>query len=246
MRVRRAIILAAGQGTRLGELVRDVPKPLLRLDTTTLLGRQLEQVRRRGVERVTVVVGYMGDRVRDTLGGGQDGLAIEFVENPVYAESGSGWSLLQAAHRLEDGEPVLLTHGDIVYADEILDRCLAVQHASVLAVDVGWQPITGDEVLAWSVAGQARGVVKGPAPEAHDAVGEFIGVNVFAADFGRDFMAFCRRRQAQMRRWNYEEPLLNDFLRTSAHPCRLSGTRGVKWINVNHADDLEYARRTFG
>ena len=246
MRVRRAIILAAGQGARLGERLTELPKPLLPLASTTLLGRQLEQFRTRGVEQVTVVVGHLGDRIRETLARGGPGLAVECVDNPAYAESGSGWSLLQAAQSLEDGEPVLLTHGDIVYADEILEKCLAVPDASALAVDLGWRRVTGDEVLAWSLTGRARGVVKGDVPEAHDAAGEFIGLNVLTADFGRDFCAFCRQRLAETRRWNYEEPLLNDFLHTTAHPCRLSGTRGVKWINVNYADDLEYARRHFG
>ena len=44
---------------------------------------------------------------------------------------------------------------------------------------------------------------------------------------------------------NYEEPLLGDFLAESGHPCHVSYTEGIDWVNVNYAEDLEFARERF-
>lgn len=245
-RVTRAIVLAAGRGTRLGTLTDELPKALLPLGGTTLVGRQLRQMAARGVETVTLVVGYHADAVRATLGAAADGAALRYVTNPEFAGTGSGYSLALAADALAAGEPLLLTHGDIAYADAILDRCLAHEEDSVTAADAGWERLTDDEVLAWSEDGLARGIVKGRPRGPYDAVGEYIGVSVFAPEFARAFADFCAARVAEDPALDYEQPLLSDFLDASGLPCRVSYTAGVPWINVNYPDDLAYAREQFG
>lgn len=113
-KTRVAVVLAAGKGERLME-VSDVPKPLVQLDGKSLLHRNLQCLRRAGVEEIIVVLGYRGEEIRQALGG-EEGLC--FVENPAW-ERNSGLSLL-AARDAVAGRPFFLTMADHVYSPDVL------------------------------------------------------------------------------------------------------------------------------
>jgi len=240
---RRALILAAGRGSRLGALTENTPKPLLPLGDTTLLGRQLRQMEQRGIEHVTVVVGYLEEIMRHWLARWTGPLAVGCVTNPDWAVTGSGASMLYGVDELTAGGPLLLTHGDIVYDDSILDDVLA-PGGTVVAADRSWESLTGDEVVAWSDNDRLAGVIKGAPSESCDASGEFIGVSVFAPDFAASFAGFCTARAVHSRSEDYEQPLLNDFVAAGGQGA-VAYTDHVHWMNVNYADDLARVRERF-
>jgi len=240
----RAIVLSAGRGARLGALTDDMPKSMLPLGETTLLGRQLSQLERSGIRRVTVVGGYRDGVLRGVLAdrGGQ--ADVRCVSNADWARTGSAASLIMAKEELTAGESVLLSHGDIVYDDEILERVM--EHGgTVVAADRTWVTATGDEVVAWSADGRLAGVVKGSAPARCEDSGEFIGLSVLSAEFARAFAEFCSGRADITRTEDYEQPLLHDYV-VSGALAAVSYTDHVPWINVNYAEDLAYAQERFG
>ncbi|MFT7465014.1 MAG: choline kinase [Pseudohongiellaceae bacterium] len=240
---KRAVVLAAGRGSRLGELTAETPKPLMTLGDTTLLGRQLRQMEQRGVARVTVVVGYLEHVLREWLSKWPGQLDVHCVTNPDWAVTGSGASLLYAIDEFTAGDGVLLTHGDIVYDDSILDEVLA-SGGTVVAADRSWKSLTGDEVVAWSAGGRLAGVIKGAPPEGCEASGEFIGVSVFSAEFAAAFAQFCKGRSEHSRTEDYEQPLLSDFVGAGAQGT-VAFTDHVHWMNVNYEDDLAHVRQHF-
>ncbi len=64
-------ILAGGRGTRLGELARHTPKPLLPVAGQPFLFHQLRLLRRHGARRVVLCVGYLADQIEDAIGDGR-------------------------------------------------------------------------------------------------------------------------------------------------------------------------------
>lgn len=242
---RQAVVLAAGRGRRFGAGTDDTPKPLLDLaGGGTLLGRQLAQFAARGVHRVKVVAGHHAEQVEHEAARA-GGLEVRVAVNERFASTGSALSLLHAAAELEAGEPVLVTHGDIAYADEFLDRCLAGGGATVTAGDRTWDTHTGDEVLVWSRDGEAGGLVQGSG-DGYDEVGEFVGVSVWSARFAAAFAGYCRERVAADPTLNYELPVLSEFMAMAPEPCRVEYLDHVPWVNVNYPADLAAARRWFG
>jgi len=114
--IQQAVIIAAGKGSRIRTSAGDLPKPLQRVAGTTLLKRTILTLAQAGVDRVVVVVGFMGDLVRRVVQSDTEfamlGVRIEVVENPDY-EKANGVSVLAAREHVD--EAFLLSMADHVY-----------------------------------------------------------------------------------------------------------------------------------
>ncbi len=134
-KVERAIVLAAGTGSRLvqGEAY---PKPLKRVSGAPLLVRILRTLQDEGIREAVIVIGHLGAELRRALLA-EPSLALEltFVENERYALK-NGVSLLAARDHVVPG--TLLTMADHLYSPEIVRRLRALdlpRGTSALAVD---------------------------------------------------------------------------------------------------------------
>jgi NDP-sugar pyrophosphorylase family protein len=107
--IRSAIVLAAGKGTRMGGLTTEVPKPMLPVAGKPILEHVLERLQSAGIERVLLVIGYYGDRIREHFA--DSPLDIHYKEQQVL--NGTGSAALLGRDFTPD-EPFLLTFGDIL------------------------------------------------------------------------------------------------------------------------------------
>lgn len=94
--VRRAVILAAGMGTRIAPLSFEMPKALLKVRGEVLIERLIGQLREVGVERIAVVVGYM----KETLFYLEDAFGVEVLVAPHYLDRNNASSLFVASDLL--------------------------------------------------------------------------------------------------------------------------------------------------
>ncbi|MDM7915794.1 MAG: sugar phosphate nucleotidyltransferase [Candidatus Eisenbacteria bacterium] len=109
-----AIVPAAGVGTRLRPHTHTIPKALINVAGRPILAHILDGLIGEGVEKVIVVVGYRGDRIRDYVGR-RYGSAVEFVEQPEPL--GLGHAVYLASERVGGG-PIVIVLGDtIVHTD---------------------------------------------------------------------------------------------------------------------------------
>src|SRR3954452_1672571 len=74
-------ILAGGLGTRLGDAVRDTPKPLLEVAGEPFLHHQLRALAACGARRVVLCVGYLGERIEQAIGRERFGITIDYVHD---------------------------------------------------------------------------------------------------------------------------------------------------------------------
>ncbi len=135
-KVKRAIVLAAGTGTRLRAGGNPTPKPMRPVGGIPLLVRVLRTLAAAGIREAVIVTGYEGARLREMLET-ESGLGLEltFVENPRY-EAKNGVSLLAAAEYVHPG--CVLTMADHLYSPDLVRRLLDFDmpaDACALAVD---------------------------------------------------------------------------------------------------------------
>src|SRR5438046_4943657 len=108
--MRKAIVMAGGQGTRLWPLTAVRPKPLVSIANRPVMGYLLEWLRSHGISEVLVTLHYRADDIRQAFGSGQSfGLEITYrVEEEPLGTAGS----VRAASDWLDGEPFLIVSGD--------------------------------------------------------------------------------------------------------------------------------------
>lgn len=131
----RAILLAAGDGTRLGANARGQPKPLVRVGGKPLITFVLGSLAQAGVHSVCIVLGYKGRALQESIGDGRTyGVMIDYVHNPWW-QQGNATSLWAAMQYLEH-EPFLLCMADHVVSPALLRLVLERRvPPSLLAVD---------------------------------------------------------------------------------------------------------------
>ena len=132
----KAVVLAAGQGRRIGASEKGKPKPLIRLLGLPLIVRSIFTLREAGIRDIIVVTGFKGDMIKEHLGDGRRfGVKISYADNPEW-ERGNAVSLLKA--RKFAGERFILVMSDHVFSPEIIKRLShkRIQRGeAVLAVD---------------------------------------------------------------------------------------------------------------
>jgi dTDP-glucose pyrophosphorylase len=112
MMIDRAVILAAGRGTRMRELTAELPKPMIEVRGKPVLQHIVEGLRNAGIADLLLIVGYRADAVREFFGHGSCyNVAIQYVTQMV--QDGTG-RVLDLAHDFVDNRPFILAYGDIL------------------------------------------------------------------------------------------------------------------------------------
>lgn len=106
----QAVILAGGEGTRLRPLTYKVPKPVILLANRPFIAYMIEWLARHGVSDVIMACGFLSDGVREVLGDGHEGVAIQYVTEPEPRGTGGGVKFTQDL--LE--ERFLVLNGDVL------------------------------------------------------------------------------------------------------------------------------------
>lgn len=116
----KGVILAAGNGSRLGPLTANVPKALLEVAGRPLIDYTLDAMQAAGIGEVVVVSGYLAETLEDDLRERWDGLPISFVRNPDYHRA-NGYSL-RRARRAIGGDSFVLTMADHMLSTDLVRR----------------------------------------------------------------------------------------------------------------------------
>jgi len=112
VKINKAVLLAAGRGTRMRELTADLPKPMIQVRGRPVLQHIVEGLREAGVGQFLIIVGYRADVVRDHFGEGS-GYGIEVQYATQLVQDGTG-RVVDLARDFVCGGPFLLGYGDIL------------------------------------------------------------------------------------------------------------------------------------
>ncbi len=128
----KAIILASGNGIRFLPLSKTTPKPLTRLFGKSILEHNLESLKGI-VDEVFIVVGYLGDKIKESLGDSYQGIKITYITDNEIA--GTGNSAKLAISHIND-ERVIIMNGDDLYSHKdikkLVKRCPSIAVKKVL------------------------------------------------------------------------------------------------------------------
>ncbi len=124
----KAIILAAGMGTRLGNYTKELPKGMLHFLGKSLIERQIETLREAGINDIIIVRGYMPEKI--------DFQHIRYYLNQEYATTNMVVSLMAAEAELND--EVLVCYSDIIFEPRLVTTLLESTAEVNVLVDDSW------------------------------------------------------------------------------------------------------------
>jgi choline kinase len=125
----KAIILSAGQGSRLGHMTDDRPKCLIEFNGRTLLDRQLDTLEANGVDEAVVVTGFHDELVNEAVARRSTGPKVRTIFNPFYKVADNTGSLFMAREELA-GE-VLVWNGDTLVSDGLMRKVVRNARAGI-------------------------------------------------------------------------------------------------------------------
>jgi bifunctional UDP-N-acetylglucosamine pyrophosphorylase/glucosamine-1-phosphate N-acetyltransferase len=113
----KALVLAAGQGVRMGPLTENRPKPMLPVAGKPFLEHTLTALRDSGIENIVVLTGYQGINIKNHFGDGSHlGVRIEYLVQPQRL--GTAHAVSMAADRID--EPFLCLNGDVIVSKDLI------------------------------------------------------------------------------------------------------------------------------
>ena len=125
----KAIFIAAGQGTRLVDITKDLPKPLIDVNGKSIIQRQIDLLRQNNIHEIIIVTGYKKEKFTFEN--------IEYVNNPLYHEQEQAGSLMSARSKFTDD--ILVMFGDIIFDEKILQQILNSKGEIIIAIDKDWK-----------------------------------------------------------------------------------------------------------
>ncbi len=130
----KALILAAGIGSRLKTHTVNKPKALVEVQGKPLLAYQLEALAKNDINEIVIVIGYLGDKIKTYVAQNFSDLNITFIENNDSSNNGSAYSVSLAKEKLQ-GSPYLHLHCDIFFDAAIIKNLLNDPNDNVIVLD---------------------------------------------------------------------------------------------------------------
>jgi len=235
----KAIILAAGQGTRIRSVHGERPKCLITFNNTdwTILDQQICALFRAGVTEIGIAVGYERDQiVRHVTKNHRGSLhRFKFIENQHYAETNNIYSLWLACEWLK-GSSFVALNADVAFESEILVPALSSITPITMIVDRAWR----DETMKVAIRGN-RIIHMGKQITHEDFGATYIGITVFATRIVDRFLREIDRLVCQGRK----DVFFNVGVQHLVDDGVLVGyteTGSRAWAEIDDAGDLAFAR----
>lgn len=239
--MKKAIILSAGQGSRLGALTHDRPKCLIEFGGRTLLDRQLDTLAANGVEQAVVVTGFRDDQIeaalerRRSAGQGPD---VRTVFNPFYKVADNTGSLYMAREHLAGD--TLVWNGDTMVSNALMARVVRNDRPGIsVTIDRKEAYDADDMKVVARQDGQLRAIGK-RLDEGVNA--ESIGLLAFRSGAAERF------REAIEQAMRTPEGTTIWYLRVIHHVAQIGDVwtldiQGEQWGEVDFPEDVQRAEQ---
>ena len=231
----KAVILAAGMGSRLKSLTKKIPKPFLNIDGKPLIIRSLDNLDNIGIKEVIIVVGYLEDFIKNNIGTYYKNIKITYISNPDYSSTGSMYSLSQTEGIIDD--EILLIEGDLLYEKKALIPLINSTESNEILVS----PLSGSGDEVYICVNESNELINlGKNIEnKHDSIGELVGITKLSLDF---LLHLYKRARGDYKRneilYHYEEVIFK-LSKTYTIKCKLIDD--LNWIEIDTKKDLSRA-----
>jgi choline kinase len=233
----KAIILSAGQGSRLGHLVDDRPKCLIDFNGRSLLDRQLDNLDANGVSETVVVMGFHDELVQQAIAARTGGPSVRTIYNPFYKVADNTGSLFMAREELSGD--CMVWNGDTLVSRSLMTKVIGHQQQGICVTIDRKAAYDEDDMKVVEDGGRLTAI--GKRLPLHTVNAESIGLLAFRSGGAEQF------REAIERAIRTPEGTTIWYLRVIHHLAQSADVwtldiQGEEWGEVDFPADVEAAR----
>ncbi len=238
----KAVILAAGVGSRVRPLTDNKPKSLLPINGKTILERMIENISSAGIRDIIIVTGYLEDQIKKFALENFPNLNINFVRNDKYLETNTAYSLLLARPFIGESEFIKFD-ADVVFEKEVLKRLIDSKYSTALCIDKNIH-LDKEEV---KVITDSQDMVEevGKKLDPHKSKGESIGIEKIGTNASKLLFEQLKTLLKDKKNWNeYYDDSYTTLVEKGVTFGAVDIT-GLKWVEIDTHQDYEDALKIF-
>src|SRR6185437_3344482 len=234
----KAVILAAGQGTRIRSVHGERPKCLIEVDNSTILDHQLEALSKAGVNEVAIVVGYEKEQIMNHVIKRQlnQGQRIHFIENPAFAITNNIYSLWLALEWLR-GDGFVVLNADVILDADIVGAAVRANAPISMIVDPLWR----DETMKVIIYGK-RVMQMSKKISREQFSGTYIGITIFSRAIQARFFDRISTMISAGRVNEFFNVAVQELVDEGVH-VGYTSTDGLAWAEIDDPTDLSFAQQ---
>lgn len=238
----KAIILAAGIGSRVRPLTDNTHKSLLKVGGKTILERMVSSILDLGIKEILIITGYLEDQVKTFIKNNFPKAAISFVRNENYLKTNTGYSLLLTKDFVGNDDFVKFD-ADVVFEKAVLEKLIKSNYPSALCIDTNIH-LEKEEVKV--ILGENNKVIQvGKKLDPHKANGESIGIEKISKNAGK---VLFEELEMLMRDEKNHQEYYDDSYTTLVNkglPFYAVDITGRKWVEIDTHSDFDRAQKIF-
>lgn len=232
----KALILAAGFGSRLAPITDNCPKSLVPVNGKPILIKQIENLLENNITDITVVSGYKAEILENAVR--EKFCDVKIINSVDYATTNNMYSAYLGKEEF-CGEEFLMMNADVFFDSSVIKALLEFEGENAIVTDMG----TYMEESMKVIEKDGRLVEIAKTITAEDALGCSIDVYKFSSEGGKVFFDKCAEYiedKKELKKWS--EVALNDILGDVVfEACPLVG----RWLEIDNHDDLAAAEKLF-
>lgn len=234
----KAVILAAGQGTRIRSVHGEHPKCLIEVDDATILDHQLEALSKAGINDVAIVVGYEKDQIKNHVMSRvlSQIQRIHFIENPAFAITNNIYSLWLALEWVR-GDSFIVLNADVIFDADVLDIAIRSNAPISMIVDPMWR----DETMKVIVHGD-RVMQMSKKISREQFSGTYIGITMFSKAVQARFFHEMDALISGGRVNEFFNVAVQGLVDEGVH-VGYTSTDGLAWAEIDDPTDLSFAQQ---
>jgi len=234
----KAVILAAGQGTRIRAVHGERPKCLIEVDDTTIVDHQHEALSTVGIRDVAIVVGYEKEQIINHVTSRKPSSVqrIHFIENPAFAITNNVYSLWLALEWVR-GDSFIVLNADVIFDGDVLDIALVPNAPISMIVDPLWR----DETMKVIIYGD-RIVQMSKKISREQFSGTYIGITIFSKVIQARFFDKMRMVISAGRVNEFFNVAVQELVDEGVH-VGYTSTDGMAWAEIDDPMDLSFAQQ---
>ena len=232
----KALILAAGLGTRLAPLTNDRPKSMVMVNGKPILVKQIENLLNNNITDITIITGYKSEVIEELISNNYPN--IKLIKSVDYMNTNNMYSVYLARNVFNDSN-FLMMNADVFFDDTVIKSLIEFEAENAIVTDIGRYLEESMKVVEKD--GRLVRISKKVASK--EALGTSIDVYKFSAKGARAFFEKCSEFINIKQEYNlWSEVAINDILQEiEFRACPLNG----RWFEIDNLEDLEEAEKLF-